>query len=172
MGSINTKFILILIIVVVVIALLGNLELFINKRNCVVSVPISKDSNTLLPEYTGFKDPIYVYNSKKVKRKDLDYKLGYTEDKYIKKPIQEHIASKITHPLKELGAILKKVPKSKMPLNTLYSSFGKGGELINTADPLSYNSLSGYKMLTSTRDNAEAFIAGNKLYITRPNNEK
>ena len=172
MASINIKFIFVLVIIVIVIIALANLELYINKHNCMASVSLSKDSSVLLPEYTGFMDPVYVYNSKKVKRRDLDYQLGYNEGKYIKKHIQEHVASKISNPLKELGILLKKIPKSKTPINTLYSTFGKGGEIISTADPLSYNPLSGYKMLTSIRDGADAFIAYDKLYIFKPSTEK
>ena len=170
--SINVKFIFILIIIVLIVILLANLELYINKRNCAVSVSLSKDTNVLLPEYTGFMDPIYIYNSKKIKRRDLNYQLGYNEGKYIKKHVQEHVASKISNPLKELGLLLKKIPKSKTPINTLYSTIGKSSEIINTADPLSYNPLSEYKMLTSIRDNAEVFIADNKLYIIKPGTEK
>ena len=168
MTLINIKFIFILVIIVLIIIALSNLELYINKRNCVVSVSLSKDSSVLLPEYTGFMDPVYIYNSKKVKRRDLDYQLGYNEGKYTKKHIQEHVASKISNPLKELGTLLKKIPKSKTPINTIYSTFGKSGEIISTADPLSYNPLSEYNMLTSLRDDADAFIADNKLYIVKP----
>lgn len=163
----NIKFIFILVIIVIIIILLANLELYINKRSCVVSVSLSKDSSVLLPEYTGFMDPVYIYNSKKVKKRDLNYQLGYNERKYITKKIQEHVASKISNPLKELGTLLKKIPKSKTPINTIYSTFGKSGEIISKADPLSYNPFSEYKMLTSVRDGADAFIADNKLYIVK-----
>lgn len=172
MATINIKFIFLLVVIVIIIIGLANLELYVNKYNCMASVSLSKDSSVLLPEYTGFMDPIYVYNSKKVKRRDLDYQLGYNEKNYIKKQIQEHVASKISSPLKELGALLKKIPKSKTPINTLYSTFGKSGEIISSADPLSYNPLSGYKMLTSIRDGADAFIANDKLYIFKSNTEK
>ena len=169
MTLVNVKFVFIVITIVITIIILANLELYMNKRNCIFSVSLSKDSSVFLPEYTGFMDPVYVYNSKKIKKRDLNYQVGYNEGKYIKKNIQEHVASKISNPLKELGSLLKKIPKSKTPINTLYSTFGKSGEIINTADPLSYNPLSGYKMLTSIRDGADAFIANDKLYVIKNN---
>lgn len=150
-----------------IIMLLANLELYFNKRNCALSVSLSKDSSVLLPEHTGFMDPIYIYNSKKIKRRDLDYQLGYNERQYVKKRVQEHVASKISNPLNELGILLKKIYKTKTPINTLYSTLGKSGEILNTVDPLSYNPLSEYRMLTSVRDNVDAFMADNKLFIVK-----
>ena len=167
MVSINVKFIIILITIVLMVILLSRIELYINERKSMISVSVLKNSCVLLPSYTGLKDPVYIYNSNKVKKKDLRYEGGYVKSEYVKKDIHEHVASKIFTPLNDLGKLLKSIPKSKMPLNSIYLTLSKSGEIINTADPLSYNSLSGYRLLTSKRDNVEAFIAHNKIYINK-----
>lgn len=163
--ALNTKFVSILIVMTLIVVILANIELYINKKRCAISLTLSKNSDILMPEKTGFADPIYIYNSKKMKRKELNYLPGYDENKYVKKKLDEHVASKISRPFKELTKTLASIPKSKTPINAIYSSMGKSGEIINTIDPLSYNSFSNYKMLTSIRDNAEAFVSENKVYI-------
>lgn len=165
--KLNIKFISILLVIAVVVIILANIELYVNKKHCALSLTLSKNSNTLLPENTGFEDPIYIYNSKHVKRKDLIYQPGYVEEEYVKKVLNEHVASKISHPFKDLTKMVSSMPKSRTPINDLYTTLSKGGEIINTVDPLSFDPASNYKMLTSKRDNAEAFISGDKLYIVK-----
>ena len=165
--GLNIKFIVILTTIALVVILLANIELYFNKKHCVLSLTLSKNTNTLMPENTGFMDPIYIYNSKHIKRRDINYQPGYNERQYVKKTLDEHVASKISHPFKDLTKLLASIPKSKTPINDLYSTVGKSGEIINTIDPLSYNPVSNYKMLTSTRDNAEAFVSDNKVYIIK-----
>lgn len=165
MVYLSVKFLLIAATVIILVILLANVELYFNKRNSIYVVELSKDCVVLLPKNTGFMDPVYIYNPKKIKKRDLSFEIGYNERNYIKKSIYEHIASKISKPLKELGNVLMSIPKSKTPLNTLYSTIGKSGEIMSTMTPTSYDPSSGYKMLTSIRDSAEAFVAGNKLYV-------
>ena len=161
------KFIAILVVVALVVLVMANLELYLNKRRSFATIAANKYSNILLPKDTGLMDPVYVYNSKKIKRRDLNYQVGYSTRMYSKRTIHEHIASRVMRPIKEFFYILKSIPKSYSPINTLYTSFGKSGEVLNNADPLTFNPLSDYKILSSKRDNVEAFFSDGKIYLVK-----
>lgn len=166
MAFIDYKFILILLIILIIVFILAHIELSVNKYFSYCAIPLD-NSMVLLPEDTGLHDPLYIYNCKKVKRNDLDYQLGYNQNVYTKKKIHEHLASKMSKPLLDALKTFRTIPKSKLPLHSFYSSLNKSSELINAVDPTSYNTSSNYNMLTSKRDNAEAFIANDVVYIIK-----
>ena len=167
MIKLNKTFILLLLTLSTIIILLSNLELWISKRNCTIVIPSGEDKYVLMPDETGFIDPIYIYNSKNIKKKDLRFEIGYNEKWYIEKNIDEHIASKISSPLEDLYYIMKNSTNYGMPINNIYRALGKGGEFINKVDPLSYEEDDDYKLITSKKDNAFAFIAKGLIYVKK-----
>lgn len=162
----NTRFILISLIIVLMVIILANVELYYNKSHCKYCTDIPKYSMVILPKYSGLNYPVYVYDKSKIKRRDIDYQLGYNSNDYIKKRIPEHVASKIATPIKEITSNIKNISKTKTPINTLYSSLGKSDDVIGNANPLSYTDASNFRMLISKKDAlTEAFFAGNKLFF-------
>lgn len=152
--------------IVLLVIVLANIELYYNKNNCKYSTTIPKGCLVIMPKESGLKYPAYVYDKKKMKKRDLNYQLGYNADDYVKRKIPEHIASKISFPIREIINGIKKIPKTKTPINTLYSSLGKTNDLIGNIDPLAYTDLSNLRILIHKFDlKTEAFTAGGRLYF-------
>ena len=120
----------------------------------------------LSPSKTGLKDPIWIFNSKNIKAKDIKYPRGYNKNNYVKHHIDEHLASKLNRPVKELLHSISQIPKSTMPLNALYTTISKGEEAVSNVDPSAVAPIkSNYKVIHSTRDNIETFINNDHFYI-------
>lgn len=164
--NLHTLFILIILVLMVIVVLLANIELWYNKRKCKCKTNMPKISTVIMPNTSGMSKPIYVYNKDKIKKRDLDFQLGFNDNDYIKKKIGEHVASKIAVPLRDIFGGILNVPKSKTPINTLYNSLGKSDEALLTANPLTFTDANKYRMLISKADAMnEAFIAGGVLYF-------
>ena len=149
------------------VIILANVELYYNKVHCKYYVDTPKPSMVILPKhYSGLNYPIYIYDKSKIKKRDLDYQLGFNSNNYIKKKIPEHVASKIATPILEITSGIKNISKTKTPINTLYSSVGKSDSVIGNANPLTYTDTSNFRMLVSKNDAlTEAFFAGGKLFF-------
>ena len=160
------SFLTIAIIVVLLVVILANVELYYNKSHCKYKVEMPKVSLVIMPQMSGLKHPLYIYDKSKIKKRDIDYQLGYNSNEYVKKRIPEHVASKIASPIMEITSNIKSIPNSKMPINTLYSSLGMSDTVIGNVNPLTYTDTSNYRMLIHNEDlRTEAFVAGRNLYI-------
>ena len=162
------EFFLTLTVVAVVVLVLSNIELFINKNNAVYSNKLCKTYEIIPPEKTNLKDPVVIFNTKKLHSRDLKLSSIYDKNNYIKQQMSEHIASKLNRPLIELIDILKHFKHTSMPINTLYQTISKGEETVMNADP----SVSGtiepeYKIIHSARDTVESFVSGERFYILK-----
>lgn len=164
--DLNTKFILISTIVVLMVIILANVELYYNKIHCKYYVDMPKQSMVILPKHSGLNYPVYVYDKSKIKKRDLDYQLGFNSNNYIKKKIPEHVASKIATPILEITSGIKNLSKTKTPINSLYSFLGKSDDVIGNANPLTCIDTSNFRMLVNKNDAlTEAFFAGGKLFF-------
>ena len=165
MFSINLDFLKIVVVIALVVLILANLEFYINKRKAITNTRLKKRYQVIPPLISGFKHDVIIYNPGEIRKKDV-LKETDAKNNIIKKSVDEHLASKLTTPLKNLKSNLKGISHSPTPLNDIYSSFGKVGEVVGVNDPLSYNGGSGYKMLLHPEDReAYAFIAYNQLYL-------
>ena len=127
-----------------------------------------KTYECILPSKTGLNDPIWIFNTKNVKANQIDYPRSYNKNNYVKYSINEHLASKLNKPIKELFDSLAKIPRSSMPLHTLYTTISKGEDAVFSIDPGSVIPIkSNYKIIHSTRDNIETFINNDTYYIIR-----
>ena len=160
------RLILIFCTISVIVLIIANLEMYINKNKSIYSGQLMKRYEYITPAKSGLHDPVWIFNSKNIKAKDIEYPRGHNKSKYVKSHIDEHLASKLNRPLKELLQSLVKLPRSSMPLNTLYTTISKGEEAVFSVDPGSIVPIkSNYKILHSTRDNIEAFISNDQFYI-------
>ena len=155
---------LIVVIIVVILLIVANIELKIVEQKAIYTIPLNKTYLVLSPDKTGLNDPIYIYNSKYIKSKDVPKLNGFNNNNYIKSQIDAHLASKLNSKVSDLFNTVGRIPKSSMPINTLYSVVSKGEEIASTIDPASADRMS-YKALQSTRDNIEFFINNDQLYI-------
>lgn len=162
------KFLSTMTLIVVLVFVLANIELYINKKSCILSIDLSKRYNIILPEYTGFSDPIYIYNTKNVKRNEIMYRPGYNEKNYVKKKLSEHVASKISRPFRDIVKTVLLLPKSKTPINDLYEAVSRSSDMKNIIHPLC-SSFGDYRMITSKRDDADGFVSDKKIYIIKGN---
>jgi len=154
--------------VALIVLLVANIEMYINKNNSIYSGQLMKRYVYIPPETSGLQDPIWIFNSKNIKAKDIQYPNGYNKRKYTKSVIDEHLASKLNKPLKELLQSLRHLPKSSMPLNTLYTTISKGEEAVYSVDPGTIAPIkSKYKIIHSIRDNIETFINNDRYYIVQ-----
>ena len=158
---------LILAFVVVIVIILAIIELEINKSHSRLSFALLKDYDVIMPDISGCYDPIYIYNAKRMKRREIKLMPMYSPNDYEKKKIETHVASRITNELRKWWRIIKGIPSSNMPINMIYSAIGKSGNFISSMDPLYYNPYSNFRILTSKRDNVEAFVSGGKIHIIR-----
>ena len=158
------KFFMIVVIVVIILLIIANIELKIVENKAVYSTPLTKTYLILTPSKTGLNDPVYVYNSKNIKSKDVPKLNGYNVNYYNKTSVDKHLATKLNDKITELFSNVGRVPKSSMPINALYNVVSKGEEIATTLDPMTSDK-STYKALHSTRDNVEFFINNDKLYV-------
>lgn len=156
---------LILAFVITIVIILAIIELEINKRRAIISFALLKDYDVIMPDISGCYDPIYIYNAKRMKRREVKLMSMYSQNDYEKKKIETHVASRITNELRKWWRIIKGIPSSNMPINTIYSAIGKSGNFISSMDPLYYNPYSNFRILTSKRDDVEAFVSGGKIHI-------
>lgn len=164
------KLILVFCAVAFVVLIIANIELYVNKNNAVFEGELMKTYMMVPPNKTGLKDPVWVFNSKNVKGRDITYPAGHNKNNFVKMRIEEHLASKMNKPVSDLIEYIKKIPKSSMPLNNLYKTISKGEEAVLNVDPGSVGAVeSDYKIIHSTNDNVEAFINGDKFYILNKN---
>lgn len=169
MFGLNTTLIKWIVIIALIVLILANLELYINKRNADIELSLKKKFHVIPPIVSGCKHDVIIYNPNSIKKKEV-LKQTNEKDLVIKKYVDEHLASKLTVPIVGLKDKLKGIAHSSTPINDLYSAFGKAGEVVGTSDPLSYNSMSGYKMLLHPDDKETfAFIAYDKIYLFNKN---
>lgn len=162
----SRSFLFISFTVVLIVIILANIELYYNESHCRYKTIIPKKLVIISSKELGITHPVYVYNKTKIKRTDITYQLGFDESKYVKKKIPEHVASKIFSPIRDIGVGIKTIPKTRMPINTLYSSLGKSDEVIGNVNPLTYVDTSDYRMLIHKNDEGiEAFFASDMLYF-------
>lgn len=165
----NLKFIFVMLMIMIILLVISSIELYINKRKAIWCASPSQGGIVIMPDSSKkakTTDPIYIYNSKKIKREDLDYQIGYDENLYTKKRINEHIASKINTPIKSIISSVMLLPSSSTPINDIFEAIGKSSDVVTSVDPSSTKETK-YKMLTSIRDDVEAFMAGGKIYIVK-----
>lgn len=163
--AINITYLLIALAIIVII--LSNVELSHSKRSSALSMELPKTSFTIDPNKFGTKYPITIYNTNLIKRRQL--KLQTNADiLYVKHEVPVHIASKITQPIKDMWSIVKTLPFTKMPINTLYSGLNKSDTLLTTINPLINPDKGKYRMLIAKEDvgKVEAFI-DDKLYFIK-----
>lgn len=158
------KFFIIVVIIIIVLLIVANVELKLVEQKAIYTVPLNKTYLILPPSKTGLQEPIYIYNSKKIKSKSVPKISGYNENSYKKCCVDKHLATKLNDKLKELVSVVTKVPKSSMPINTIYSVISKGEEMASTIDP-AINDTSYYRALHSVNDKIEFFINNDILYI-------
>lgn len=164
------KLILILALITVIVSIFANIELFITKRRAFYDVPITKNFVMLKPEYTGLSKPVWIFNSKNIKSRNIPHSNGFNKNEYTKYRIEEHLASKLNRPLKEFFTTIKQIPKSKMPLNALFNTISKGEVFATSVDPGTINNrASDYKIIHSKNDNIETFIADDRIYLLNTN---
>ena len=154
-----------LAVITIVVSIVANIELAITKRKCVYSGQLMKGCVMLSPEQTGLSHPCWIYNSKYIKGRNIAYPNGHNKSKYAKRIIDEHFASKLNRPIGDFLHSLASVPKSKMPLNSLYNAIMKGEIMATNADPMSNSSLTNYRLIHSKQDRLECFISGNEFFI-------
>lgn len=165
----NLNFLFVVLLLLILILTISSIELFINKRKSIWCSAVPQGGIVILPKSINRKeiiDPIYIYNSKKINKNDIDYQIGYDENLYTKKKITEHIASKMHSPIKSIVEGLMILPTSSTPVNDLFATIGKGGDIMTSVDPMTTKTTK-YKMLTSLRDDVEAFIANGKIYLIK-----
>lgn len=159
------KLLLLLFIVSVIVCIIANVELFISQHKASYSCPLVKDYKIITPKESGLTHPMYLFNTKYIKSKSIPFHKGFNKNNYQKVQLEKHLATRLNQPIIEFVSTLSKVPKSKMPLNTLFSAVSKGEEIANNADP-SYNSKpTTYKLIYHKNNNVEAFITGDKFYL-------
>ena len=164
----TVEFFLTLTIIALIVLVVSNIELFINKNKSVYSEKLCKTYITISPNKTGLRDPIVIFNTKRIHGRDLDLTSIYGTNNYIKRPMNEHIASKLNRPLVELIDILKHFKHTSMPINTLYQTISKGEETVMNADPSVSGSVEPtYKIVHSIRDNIEPFVSGERFYVVK-----
>lgn len=156
---------LIIGVISIIVIIVANIELFITKRKTIFSGPLTKNFVVIKPKYTGFSEPVWIFNSKNMKAKQIPHSNGFNKNEYDKYVIEEHFASRLNRPLREFFDSLKSIPKSKMPMNTLFNAIYKGEVLASSADPAAVIKPSSYKIIHSKQDNVEAFIAGDNFYL-------
>lgn len=161
----TVRLILIFIAVAIIVVLIANIELYINKQKAIYSSSLVKRYEMLTPRKTGLQDPIWIFNTKNVHAKDIQFPHGFNKNKFTKSRIQEHLASKLNRPISDLFTYLKHLPKSTMPINTLYNTISKGEEAVFNVDPGSGTAETNYKIIHSKRDNIETFISGDQYFI-------
>ena len=160
------KFIFIFTLISVLVFVIANIEMIINKNIAVYSGELTKNIQMISSNKTGLNDPIWIFNSKYVHMKDIQFPFKYHKSDFVKEPIEEHLASKINRPFFEFINHLKKSFKSTMPINNLYKTLSKGEEAIYVVDPGTGMNETKYKILHSKRDNnIETFISNDKIYI-------
>lgn len=152
-----------------VVLIIANIELFINEKKAIYSNDLVKTVMMIPPRKTGLNDPIWIFNSKNIKSKDIQYPQGHNHSLYQKYKMDEHLASKMNRPIKEFFSYLANIPKSSMPINNLFKSVSKGEEAIFTVDPSTSDISTQYKIIHSNRDKIESFISGDKFYIINKN---
>lgn len=164
--ELSGKFLLILMIISLIIFILAVIELMVNKHRCRYSIDIPKRYIVIMPRDSGLHEPVYIYDKSKVKKHDIDYKLGYRDSDYVKVKVPEHVVSKVLRPINTISNNLKELPNSKTPINDIYNSLGMSDSVINSANPLTYNDVSNYRMLIARKDSkCETFIANGKMYF-------
>lgn len=151
--------------IIVVIILLSVIELYIAKHLSILSFSIPKTQLTIQPILNINKHPIYIYNSSKIKRGQLNYSIGYNENEYTKHKINEHIGSKICNSTKDVVSCMFNIHKSKTPIDSLYNLLGKSDDVINTVNP-SLNNKNNLRVLIHNDDNIYKLIHINdNIYI-------
>lgn len=147
-----------LILYLTIIALLLSIiEAYSINHRCVTRIDVPK--NVVVIEPNGVvREPIYVYNKKKVKRKDIPYKKGFNDKKYEKRKISEHVGSKIICATANVIKGLVSVVTSKTPIDTLYNSLGKSDGVVSNANPLKYEDDSNIRLLVHKKDRDLGFV--------------
>lgn len=150
----------------IVIIVVSNIELSACKNKSKYVIDIPDEAIVILPEEIHSKYPVYIYNSSKVKRDEIKYDPSYSKTSYEKFEIPLHIATKITQPIKDMFKGLFRLPKTRMPVNTLYNMLNKSDKLMSNINPLVGQDKSKYKMLVSAVDvgNLEIFM-DDKIYV-------
>ena len=161
----TVKLILVFIAVAIVVVIIANIEMYINKKKAIYTTPLVKRYAVLTPNQTGLQDPIWIFNTKNIHAKDIRFPNGFNKNKFTKERVQEHLASKLNRPIGDLINYVRRLPKSSMPINTLYNTISKGEEAVFGVDPSSGTAESNYKIIHSKRDNIETFISGEELFI-------
>lgn len=160
----NVTFVLVLLAVLVLI--LSNVELRNCKSRARYSIPLPADFSIIQPETVSMRYPIYIFNASRIKRSDIKYLPSYDEKIYRLHNVPVHLATKIDQPILSMYRMFRKIPKSNLPLNTLYRGLSKGDTLVNNLNPLSGSMKHKYKILIANVDSKylEAF-ADDKIYF-------
>ena len=159
------QLLLILAVVTVIVAIIANIELAITKKKCLYHGKLMKGFIMIKPEETGLTSPCWVYNSKYIKSRNIVFPNGYNRNRYTKRVIDEHFASKLNRPIVDFVHTLASVPKSPMPMNALYNAIMKGEIVATNADPMANAALTNYRLIHSKDDNIVCFISGDEFYI-------
>ena len=160
------KFICIVTLIAIITLLISNIELHHIKGKAIYSGPLPKTYDILTTRQTGLHEPVYIFNSKNIKFRELPKHPGFNINHYIKTEITEHIASKLNSKLIAFKNAFMRVPKSTMPIHTLYDSISKGEQIVMAADPATFDD-NKLRIAYSKNDNIEFFASGDRFYITR-----
>ena len=164
--EISQKYVLFGITTVVIVILF--ISLFELRRGKRLSKFNSKPPYTyyvILPQYSGLNHPVYVYNTMKIHRADLNYEKDYVARDYVKYRIHEHLVSQIGRNINKMFGFAKMAFKSKIPISTMYQSIRTSTDILNALNPTTIDPTK-YKALLHKDDlHNDIFISDGILYI-------
>ena len=160
------KLILIAVVISIIVLLVSNIELYAVKGKAIYIGPMPKTYVVLSTKQTGLREPIYVFNSKNVKFRDLPKHPGFNSNHYVKCEVSEHLASKLNNKFKEFSKTFAHIPRSSMPVHTLYDTISKGEQVVMMTDPGTSEG-SKLRIAHAKTDAVEFFTSDDKFYITK-----
>lgn len=165
MISIQLILILLGVIVVLIVILASYAELQKGRKKCKIRIPLPKTWVRIDgPRLSG---PLFVYNSKKVKAKDV-MRVQEVGDKnnYLKGCLTEHLISKIDRHWKRAVRFMKHSRHSCVPIHNLYKGVESAGKTYGSVNPMSGEGDGCWKVLIHRNDaKLDGFIADGCAYF-------
>ncbi len=151
-------------VVLLIVLLVANIELYLVEDKAIFINKAPKTYYVLSAKDTGLTNPIYIYNKKNVKFRDIPKHPGFNSDNYQKTEINEHVASKFNTKLRDFGKLVLHLPTSSIPIQKLYNTISKGQEFMMLKDNVTIDE-SNVKIVYPKDDNIEFFTVGDKIYV-------
>jgi hypothetical protein len=141
----------IFIILLIIFIILSCIELILNISSSTLVIDIP-DKRVMINDQ-NLSDSIVITNS--------DSQSNILDEDLIK----EHFISKLITPIEGFVLGIKESFQSSRPLSGIFEAFSHGEALLNTINPLTYNSSTTCSCRHSMKDKVETFIYRGKIYL-------